>query len=155
MEVDFMDSDYQCFIDIGFDGGDIQFDVSDDIQSFSFKSGIGFVAIPHLLLTLSSLYKGEISEARLECHGNSDYYIFSRYGTNLLIEHNEHDLESTVFNYQFKLREYMDALDTGFQKYLQQLEKEGIFPLKTQEFGHPLGDDVLNAFHDFSLLLNR
>ena len=150
-----MDSNYKCFIDIGFEGGDIQFDVSDDIQLFSFKSGIGFVAIPHFLSTLSSLYKGEISEAQLDCHGNSDYYIFSRDGTNLLIEHNEHHLESTIFKYQFKLKEYMKAIDTGFQKYLQQLEKEGRLPLKTQEFGHPLGDDVLNAFYDFSSLLNR
>ncbi|WP_261384301.1 hypothetical protein [Planococcus sp. CPCC 101016] len=111
-----MYSNYECFIDIQFDGGDIQIDVSDDIQLFSFKSGIGFVAVPHLLSTLSLLYKEEISEAQLDCHGNSDYYIFSRYGTNLLIEHNEQHLESTVFNYQFKLREYMKALDTGFQK---------------------------------------
>jgi hypothetical protein len=154
MEVDFMDSNYKCFIDIGFDSGDIQFDVSDDIQLFSFKSGIGFVAIPHLLSTLSSLYKGEISEAQLDCHGNSDYYIFSRDGTNLFIKHNEYHLESTIFKYQFKLKEYMKAIDTGFQKYLQQLEKEGILPLKTQEFGHPLGDDVLNAFYDFSSLIN-
>lgn len=61
-----MDSNYKCFIDIRFSGGDIQFDVSSDTQLFSFKSGIGFVAIPHFFLTLSSLYKGEISEAESE-----------------------------------------------------------------------------------------
>jgi len=51
-----MDSNYKCFIDIRFHGGDIQFDVSNDKQLFSFKSGIGFVAIPHFFSTLSSLY---------------------------------------------------------------------------------------------------
>jgi len=148
-----MESNYKCFIDTGFHGGDIQFDVSNDTQLFSFKSGIGFVAIPHFFWTLSSLYKGDISEAQLDCHGNFDYYIFSRDGTNLFIEHIGHYPEG-IFNYQFKLKEYMEAIDTGFQKSLQQLEKEGILPLKTQEFGHPLGDDVLNAFYDFSSLLN-
>lgn len=102
-------------MDIRFSGGDIQFDVSNDIQLFSFKSGIGFVAIPHLLSPLSSLYKGEISEAKLDCHGNSDYYIFSKEGTNLFIEHIGHYPEG-IFNYQFKLKEYMEAVDTGFQK---------------------------------------
>ena len=42
-----MNTNYKCIIDIRFSGGDIQFDVSDDTQLFSFKSGIGFVAIPN------------------------------------------------------------------------------------------------------------
>jgi len=154
MEVDFMDSNYKCFIDIRFSGGDIQFDVSSDTKLFSFKSGIGFVAIPYFFSTLSSLYKREISEAQLDCHGNFDYYKFSSDGTNLFIEHISHYPEG-IFKYQFKLKEYMEAIDRGFQKYLQQLEREGILPLKNQEFAHPLGDDVLNAFYDFSSLLNR
>ncbi len=54
--VDLMESNYKCFIDIRFSGGDIQFDVSSDTQLFSFKSGIGFVAIPNFFSTLSSLY---------------------------------------------------------------------------------------------------
>lgn len=149
-----MNSNYKCFIDICFSGGDIQFDVSNDTQLFSFKSGIGFVAIPHFFSTLSSLYKGEISEAKLDCHGNFDYYIFSIDGINLVIEHISHYPDGK-FKYHFKLKEYIEAIDTEFQKYLQQLEKEGILPLKTQEFAHPLGDDVLNAFYDFSSLLNR
>ncbi|AVK85143.1 hypothetical protein C3943_17210 [Lysinibacillus sp. B2A1] len=154
MEVDFMDSNYKCFIDIRFSGGDIQFDVSSDTQLFSFKSGIGFVAIPHFFSTLSSLYKGEISETKLDCHGNFDYYIFSSDGTNLFIEHISHYPDG-IFKYQFKLKEYIEAIYAEFQKYLQQLEKEGILPLKNQEYAHPLGDDVLSAFYDFSLLLNR
>ena len=105
MEVDFVDSNYKCFIDIRFHGGDIQFGVSDDIQLFIFQSGIGFVAIPYFLSMLSSLYKGEISEAKLDCHGNSDYYILSKEGTNLSIEHKEYHLESTIGKYQFKLKE--------------------------------------------------
>lgn len=51
-------------------------------------------------------------------------------------------------------QKYLKAVDRGFKKYLKQLEKEGILPLKTQEFAHPLGDDVLNAFYDFSSILN-
>ena len=149
-----MDPNYKCFIDIRFSGGDIQFDVSSDTQLFSFKSGIGFVAIPHFLSTLSSLYKGEINKAQLVCHGNFDYYKFSSDGATLFIEHIGHYPEG-IFKYQFKLKEYIEAIDIGFKKYLQQLEKEGILPLKNQKIGHPLNDDVLNAFYNFSSLLNR
>lgn len=149
-----MNFNYKCFIEICFNGGDIQFDVSSDTQLFSFKSGIGFVAIPHFFSTLSSLYKGEISEAKLDCHGNCDYYIFSSEGTNLFIEHISHYPDG-IFKYQFKLKEYIEAISTEFLKYLQQLEKKGILPLKTQEFAHPLGDDVLTAFKDFSSLISR
>ncbi|MGD6857642.1 hypothetical protein [Bacillus infantis] len=149
-----MDSNYKCFIDIRFSGGDIQFDVSSDTQIFSFKSGIGFVAIPHFLSTLSSLYKGELSEIEMDCHGNLDYYIFSSDGTNLFIEHISHYPDG-VFKYHFKLKEYIEAIYTEFHKYLQQLEKEGVLPLKTQEFAHPLGDNVLNAFYEFSSVLKR
>ena len=49
--------------------------------------------------------------------------------TNLLIEHSELS-KVNIFKYQFKLKEYMEAIDKGFQKYLQQLEKEGVLPLK-------------------------
>lgn len=146
-----MDSNYKCTIDIRLSGGDIQFDVSNDAQLFSFKSGIGFIAIPHFFSTLSSLYKGEISKERLDCHGNSDYYLFSSDGTNLFIEHISHYPDG-IFKYQFNFKEYIKAIIIGFQKYLQQLEKEGILPLKTQEFAHPLGDEVLNNFYDFSSL---
>src|SRR4051794_2726994 len=117
MEVVFLDPNYKCFIDISFFGGDIQFDVSDDKQLFSFKSGIGFVAIPHFFSTLTSLKKGEISEARLVCHGNGDYYILTRVDENLFIEYVNYPINT--FNYQFKLKEYMEAIDMGFKKYLQ------------------------------------
>lgn len=149
-----MDSTYKYFVDIRLSGGDVQFDVSDDTQLFSFKSGIGFFAIPDFFSTLSSLYKKEISEAKLDCHGNFDYYLFSSDGTNLFITHIGHYPEG-IFNYQFELKKYISAIETGFREYLQQLEKEGILPFKHQEFAHPLGNNVLNAFDDFSSLLNH
>ncbi|AWE07707.1 hypothetical protein DCE79_10065 [Lysinibacillus sp. 2017] len=149
-----MDSNYNCFIKICFISGDFQCDVSSDTQLFSFKSGIGFIAIPHFFSTLSSLYKGEIHEEKLYCHGNEDYYIFSSDGSNLNIEHIAHYPEDN-FTYQFKLTEYIKAICIGFQNYLQQLEQKEILPLKMQEQAHPLENEVLAAFHDFSLLLNR
>lgn len=150
-----METDYQCFIDIRFSGGDIQFDVSSDTQLFSFKSGIGFVAIPHFFFTLSQLYKKEIKEAQLDCHGNADYYKLSSDGITLFIEHATDYPKEEIYNkYEFNLEKYLEAVDKGFKRYLKQLEREGIFPLKIQEFAHPLGDDVLNAFYDFSSLLN-
>ena len=154
MEVDFMNSTYKCFVDIRLSGGDIQFDVSDDNQLFSFKSGIGFMAIPNFFSVLSSLYRGEITEKQIDCDGNFDYYLFSSDGTNLFIKHFDHYPEG-IFDYQFNLKKYIEAIQIGFQEYLQQLETEGVLPLKTQEFAHPLGNDVLHAFDDFSSLLNN
>lgn len=148
-----MNTNYKCFIDIRFSGGDIQFDVSSDTQLFSFKSGIGFIAIPNFFSTLTSLYKGEISEAQIDCDGNFDYYIFFSDGGRLFIEHNGHYPEG-IFKYEFNLKEYISAVCIGFQEYLQQLGKEGILPLENQEFAHPLGDDVLHAFDNFSSILS-
>ena len=114
-----MDFNYKCSIVIYYSGGgDIQFDVSSGAQLFSFKSGIGFIAIPDFFSTLSSLYKGDISEAKLDCHGNSDYYMFSTDGTTLFIEHVGHYPDG-VFKYEFNLKEYISAICIGFQKYLQ------------------------------------
>ncbi|MED3873602.1 hypothetical protein AB0Y38_04700 [Lysinibacillus capsici] len=47
----------------------------------------------------------------------------------------------------------MEAIDQGFKKYMEQLENEGIFPLENHAFADPLGEDVLNAFYNFSSLL--
>jgi hypothetical protein len=148
-----MDFNYKCHIDIRFNGGDIRFDVSDNSQLFSFKSGIGFVAIPHFFFTLSQLYRGEIEEAQLDCYGNADYYRFLCDGENLFIEHTSHYPKDEIFKYQFNLVNYLDAIEKGFKSYLKQLEREGILPLKSQENAHPLGDDVLKAFYEFSLLI--
>jgi hypothetical protein len=148
-----MDSNYKCHIDIRLNGGDIRFDVSDNKQLFSFKSGVGFVAIPHFFFTLSQMYKGKIKEAQLDCHGNADYYRFFCDGENLLIEYISHYPQESIYKYQFNLVKYLEAIEKGFKSYLKQLEREGILPLKTQENAHPLSDDVLNAFYEFSLLL--
>lgn len=153
MEVDSVDSCYTCLVDIDLSGGDIQFDVSTDTQLFSFKSGLGFMSIPNFLSTLSSLYKGELSEAQLDCHGNFDYYIFSTDGITLFIKHIGHYPEG-IFEYQFELRKYMEAIALGFQEYLKKVEQEGVLPLKTQEFSHPLSEDVLSSFNQFTSLVN-
>lgn len=149
-----MESSYKCFVDIKLDGGDIWFDVSDGTQVFSFKSGVGFLAIPDFLSALSSLYKKEMREVQLDCYGNFDYYIFSADGLHLFIEHIGHYPEG-IFEYQFELKEYMKAVAIGFKEYLYKLETESILPLKSQEYGHLLGDDVLNVFDDFISLLRH
>ncbi|MGN7402376.1 hypothetical protein ACTHO0_21200 [Cytobacillus praedii] len=151
-----MESDYQCSIDISFISGDIQFDVWSDTKLFSFKSGLGFIAIPHFFFTLSQLYKSEIKEAQLDCHGNADYYKFYSDGITLFIEEHEIDYpKKEIYKYQFNIEKYLEAVDKGFKKHLKQLERKGLLPLKTQEFAHPLGDDVLNAFYNFSSLINN
>jgi hypothetical protein len=142
-----------CTIQINLDGGDIQFDVSNDEQLFSFRSGLAFIAIPQFFSTLTSFYQGNTNQVTIDCHGYFDYYIFSSDGEYILIEHKSHYPIERIVNYQFTLREYMEAIEQGFKKYLVQLENEGIFPFKDQAFAHPLGEDVLNAFYNFSSLL--
>jgi hypothetical protein len=150
-----MKSIYKCSIDIRLNGGDIKIDVSDGTQLFSFKSGVGFIAIPQFLVTLTQLYKGDVTEAQLDCIGNSDYYRFFRNGVNLFIEYTTHYPKENVYKYQFDLEKYLEAIDKGFKRYLNELESEGVLPLKNQEFAHPLGDDVLIAFYEFSTQLNN
>lgn len=149
----FLKSKYMCTIKINLEGGDIQFDVSNDEQLFSFRSGLAFIAIPLFFSTLTSFYQGNTNEVKIDCHGNYDYYIFSSDGEYILIEHKNHFPIERIFNYQFSLKGYMEAIDQGFKKYLEQLENEGIFPLENHAFADPLGEDVLNAFYNFSSLL--
>jgi len=63
--VGFMNSNYKCFIDIRFSGGDIQIDVSSDTQLFSFKSGIGFIAIPNFFQRLPLYIKAKLVKPKL------------------------------------------------------------------------------------------
>lgn len=152
-----MKNNYDCNININIniklDGGDIQFDVSNDEYVFSFKSGLAFMAIPHFLSTLASFYTGSRNEVRIDCHGNFDYFIFSSDGINIWIEHFSHYPTESRLKYQFVLREYMEAIDQGFNYYLQQLEAEGILPLQSHDLFHPIGNDVLHAYHHFSALV--
>ena len=53
----------------------------------------------------------------------------------------------------FNLYQFVMAIDKAFNKLFKQLHREGIIPLKNEEFGHPL-QDVINAYNDFSSILN-
>ena len=85
-----MDTTYMCFVEIKFTGGDVAIEVIGEGQKFCFLSGIGFVALPNFFYVLSNIYKSEINEARLDCHGNADYYNFASDGKELHIEHISH-----------------------------------------------------------------
>lgn len=150
-----MDSGYKCNVKIFFESGDVQIDVSNEKQTFSFKSGVAWVTLPQYFSKLSQFYKGEIKEARLDCHGNSEYYNYSTDGINLIIEHvDNQDPKNLTFFYQFNLRKYLVAVDKGFKNYIEKLDNEGvIMPLKGLNMYHPLNEKVLNHFYQFSSLL--
>jgi hypothetical protein len=148
-----LDTDYKCFVKIMLPGGDVAIEVVGDGQDFCFRSGIGFVALPNFFFVLSNLYKRELNAARLDCHGNFDYYNFSGDGNELNIEHISHYTEQSSYEYNFNLKQYMIAVDQGFYAYLQQLNREGILPLTSNDLSHPLNENVIKYYNDFSLLI--
>ena len=48
----------------------------------------------------------------------------------------------------------MTAIDQGFYAYLQQLNREGILPLTSNDLSHYLNEKVIKYYNDFSLLIN-
>jgi len=149
-----LDRIYKCFIEIMFTGGDVSIEVVGDGQKFCFLSGIGFVALPNFFFVLSNIYKRELNEAWIDCHGNADYYNFSIDGNELHIEHISHYTKKSSYKYNFSLKQYMTAIDQGFYAYLQQLNREGILPLTSNDLSHYLNEKVIKYYNDFSLLIN-
>ena len=143
-----------CFVEIKFTGGDVAIEVIGEGQKFCFLSGIGFVALPNFFYVLSNIYKSEINEKGLDCHGNADYYYLPRHQHELHIEHISHYTEQDSYKYNFNLKKYMVAVDKGFYSYLQELNREGILPLTSHDLSHPLNDNVMKYYNDFSLLIN-
>ena len=149
-----MHTNYRCFVEIKFSGGDVAIEVDGDGQKFRFLSGIGFVALPNFFFVLSSFYKGELNDAQLDCYGNADLYNFSSDGKNIQIQHISHYTEEESYTYSFDLRQYAMAVDKGFSEYLQKLHREGLLPLKHEDMSHPLNEKVLKAYNEFSSIIN-
>jgi hypothetical protein len=147
-----LSSEYKCLANIELDVGDVQITISGDEQVFTFSSGLGSVILPHFFKLLSSFYTEENSRTRLDSYGNGDYYNFVRDSSRIRIEYVRHHpggRDTFIFNlYQFVM-----AIDKAFNKLFKQLHREGIIPLKNEEFSHPL-QDVINAYNDFSSILN-
>lgn len=148
-----MSSEYKCLADIELDGGDVQITVSGDKQVFTFSSGLSFVILPQFFALLSSFYSEKNSRSRLDCYGNANYYNFVRDSARIQIEYVRHHpggRDTFVFN----LYKFVMAIDKAFNKLFKQLRREGIIPLKNEEFGHPLGENVIHAYNEFSSILN-
>lgn len=149
-----MHSNYNCFVEIKFSGGDVAIEVDGDGQKFRFLSGVGFVALPNFFFVLSNFYKSELNEALLDCYGNADYYSFSTDGKNMQINHISHYTEEEIYTYIFDLSQYVMAVDKGFSEYLQKLHEEGLLPLKNEDMSHPLSEKVVKAYSKFSSIIN-
>ena len=149
-----MNTDYTCFVEINLTGVDVAIEVDGDGQKFRFLSGIGFVALPNFFFVLSNFYKRELFEVRLDCHGNADYYEFTSDGNSLQIEHTSHYTEEEKYNYTFKLKDYIMAVDKGFYKYTQQFYNDLKLPLEFCEMSHPLNKNVIKAYTEFSSIIH-
>jgi hypothetical protein len=145
--------EYKCLVDIELEGGDVQITVSGDEQIFTLSSGLSPVILPQFFKLLSSFYTGENSRTRLDSYGNADYYNFVRDSARIRIEYVRHQpggRDTFVFN----LYKFVMAIDKAFNKLFKQLRREGIIPLKNEEFGHPLVENVIDAYNEFSSTLN-
>ncbi|MEM5003979.1 hypothetical protein WKH54_02880 [Priestia megaterium] len=145
---------YKCVVNIDQEYGDIQINVSGDGQIFIFLSDLGSLILPQLFSELSSFYQEKTSRARLESYGNSDFYTLIRDSKKIRIEHVRHHPGGRDI-YTFDLKNFVVAIDKGFNKALENLCDKNNFTLKSKEKFHPLGEDVVNAYHHYSQILKR
>jgi len=82
-----METGYKSNVMLNFINGDVKIEVSNEKETFSFVSGLGFIALPHFFDTLTKFYKGDIKKEKLYCHGTGEFYNFITNGINLTIEH--------------------------------------------------------------------
>ncbi|HWL24693.1 MAG TPA: hypothetical protein VNR38_13250 [Ureibacillus sp.] len=149
-----MKSEYKGVI--FFNADTVHIDISNDKHTFSYITGIAWFELPNFFYKLSLLYKGEIGEGKLYCHGNGDYYIYSTDGSNLKIEHvDDYYGQNHRITYYFDLKKYLDAVVDSFKAYINSDENKAIFPLNESDKYHPLNDEVLKAFYEFSSLLRE
>ena len=150
-----MHNDYKCTVKINFENGDVTIEVLGGGQTFSYNSGLGFLALPEFFVALSRLYKGEANKIKLEYHGTFECYsyYFSSDGKSLKVKHIDPFTDKMVY-YIFDLKQYVKVVDKGFSEYLQHYRSEGSFPLNFDELLNPLGETVKKYFYDFSLLIN-
>ncbi|MGG2028046.1 hypothetical protein AB1282_20305 [Gottfriedia sp. S16(2024)] len=149
-----MSSTYKVLVDIDLENGDVQITVSGDYQVFNFISGLSSIILPQLFSELSSLYSGKSSRARLSNYGNGDYYNFIK-DSNIIRIENIMKNSGVRNTYHFNLNQFVTAIDKAFSKHLRQLRKEGVLPLKFEEKGHPLEQNVIDKYNDFSSTLKR
>ena len=151
-----LNTDYKCDVIINFTNGDVFIDVLGNGQKFSFISGLGFIALPEFFLALTNLYKRETNNSKLDYHGNYDYYYFSSDGTNLQVEHISPFTDET-FYFIFNLKQYVMAVDKGFSKYLQHIQRKKLLPAykEEDEIINPLGKTVIKFYNEFSSVINN
>ena len=151
-----METGYKSYVKLNFINGDVKIEVSNEKETFSFVSGLGFIALPQFFDTLTKFYKGDMKKEKIYCHGNGEFYNFITDGINLIIEHvDDYYGQYDTAIYHFNLIKYMEAVDIGFTDYLNKLEQKGkSIPLIERGQFHPLNEEVLNYFDKFSALIN-
>jgi hypothetical protein len=107
------------------------------------------VILPQLFSLLSSFYSEKDSRARLNSYGTSDYYNFVRDSARIRIDYVRHHSGGRD-TFVFDIYKFVIAIDKAFSKLIRRLHREGVFPLKNDEIGHPLDRNVLDSFNQFS-----
>ena len=50
---------------------------------------------------------------------------------------------------------FVTTIDKAFSKLLRQLHRDGILPLQFQDKGHPLCQDVIDKYNEFSSIIRK
>lgn len=143
---------YQSYFDIDFESGDVRIEVVGDDQVINFKFMIGFFSLPCFFGTISSLWMGETKKDELDGFGFDFDYYFSVENGYLLIKHRGFD---DISNYKFSFKRFVEAIDKGFSEYLEEQHSKGIYPLKMDEYTHPLSEDVIHNYVLFSDIIRK
>ncbi|MDQ0242944.1 hypothetical protein J2S09_000480 [Bacillus fengqiuensis] len=149
-----MKLNYDCFVDIELEVGDVEVTVSGDEQILRISTGLAAMALPLFFSHLISFYKYEESKVKLENYGNGDYYLFIRDSNHIRIE-NVRRRPGRREIYTFDFYKFVSAIDQGFKRYFRKMRADGLLPLQQEDDFHPLSKEVLEAYSNFSAILKK
>ncbi len=136
------------------DAGDIKVLIKSKTQEFIFDTGLGYIVLPKLIKQLSILYKGESKEFSIDGFDSMFFYVFKKYGDQIVISKNRD-------KYSFNIFGFCQAFQNAFQIHINKLRKEGKkIGLSDEEedfenFGNPFRLETLIAFDEFSKVIKN
>ncbi|MFC4409047.1 hypothetical protein ACFOZY_01215 [Chungangia koreensis] len=152
-----MEAQYTCAFEIDYKHGDVEINVDGDGQQIRFTFMIAFFSIPTFFYLLLRLWKGKTNKTDIDGFGFAVSYYFTVQENELFIEHKTFDEndQPVTYKYKYDFEKFMKAIDQGFTKYLQEQREKGVLPLKVEEHTHPLSQQVIKEYGEFSAILNE
>jgi len=152
-----LDKRYSCFFEMDYRSGDVFIQLKGDGQEIRFMFMIGFFSIPSFLFLLLRLWNGKTDKFEIDGFGYAVTYYFSLREKRLFVEqliYNDNGQPITQ-SYLFDFEKFVKAIDRGFSIYVQEQYDKGILPLEKEEHTHPLSQQVLKEYGEFSAIINK